>query len=1278
MSPPLPPAVDTDREHGKRVFRIGSYRLAEKLGEGAMGTVYRAVHVESGARVAIKTARNTRQSAVASIRREIEILEQLDHPGIVRLLDEGTSRGIPWFAMELLEGATFHEVLAEKTAAFDSQLELGAPGTQSEQGRGHLALFDGPGPRSSRHKPSARQAGPDDQSGARPSWPNVRFQPEHVHPLLLILSRLCRTLSYLHNEGVIHRDLKPSNVFLRDGDAPVLVDFGVVGWFEGSKGRERLMGIDRRRFAGTLQYMAPEQIRGELVDARADLYAVGCMLYAAVAGVQPFSARTPQEVIQRHMDASYTSAALLVEGVPAELVALIDKLLAPDPGQRIGHADVVARSLEHLVRGVPVSQTEGGASSKVRSIHLNKPGFVGRQALFEQIKHEMLAPTDDVARATTRPLVFMIGGHSGSGKTRLAMELGAAAENAGVRVTTECADASLAEPRHRVHAEPLGMFRSTLQAIADHCREHGAEETSRVVGRRAAVLAQYESSLAGLPGREGQTRPVELPSRAARVRTFTYLTETLAAFAKTRSVLIIIDDLHLADELSLGFLDSLLRTGGLEQVVILATYGLEEHAEMASLLTHSQASAFELAALESEDIGSLVGGMLAMDDPPEDFVERLGTLSMGNPFAVSEYVHAAVEQGLLVRSEDGAWQVDAGLLETDGPDELLAPSSRLASVIEGRLDRLERVERQLVEFAAVSTRRLDPELLGDLAGLSRQELDTAVRRLCVRRIFEEKDGRMRLVEQVRRVAYDRLEKNQCRMLHRKLARALERRGGGTLDVLHLLEQWRGAGVGSREICYVERAAENALVRGTPSTARSLLQRGLRLVNQLQDGRSNNRADDKYGALELRRARLERLLAKVHWSSGEVDLTITLLQRSLAHLGFELPESNSQWYARAALEVVRQLRNMIWPAMLTPKDAKDAERLEQGLESGLSLLWPTILRGDIDQAMMLAAMLANMSDRLGSEQHYALPFALIAGLCHQLDLGSLTSFYETRARENLDQSQSITDFVGTMRIFMYWRAARGDWGRVDRLLREALDFCEGAGDQIGHESLLITGAVLQLSRDGLDEARHLLRRTEEITQLGGSEMRGAWSRVVHAMIARQEGDAEQSLEWIDGQVERFDKMSERTGLGYALTVSAVSHCEAGLVREGFRLAEEALETFELLSGGGDRNVILYYMYEWLPSAFLCCWQAEALDDAERARALAHIRHLTDRLETFAGYVEVARAAWLRNKGLLTAIDGDTAAGSELLSQSLTEAKRLGLSYQDRLTRQVAARLGEYQS
>ena len=161
--------------------RVGAYRIERPLSAGGMGVVHRARHVERGDAVALKTVGTLEPRLLSAVRREIEALAQLRHPGIVRLLDHGTHRGAPWYAMELLEGPTLRDV----------------------------------------RRPNSE--GPPDR--VRP------IEPEPLDRALRIADGICRALSYLHGEGFVHGDLKPSNVVLRDDGSPVLIDFGLMTRF---------------------------------------------------------------------------------------------------------------------------------------------------------------------------------------------------------------------------------------------------------------------------------------------------------------------------------------------------------------------------------------------------------------------------------------------------------------------------------------------------------------------------------------------------------------------------------------------------------------------------------------------------------------------------------------------------------------------------------------------------------------------------------------------------------------------------------------------------------------------------------------------------------------------------------------------------------------------------------------------------------------------------------------------------------------------------------------
>jgi serine/threonine-protein kinase len=267
-------------------FEIDGYRLVRELGRGGMGIVYEARLGCARKSVAVKTICPGTPGADASLRREIRVLRRLDHPGIVRFHAASAAREIAFCAMELVTGPQ----LATVTVNF----------------------------------------------GARKT-------PRRI---LTILRRVASTLAFLHHRGVVHGDLTPSNVLIRATNEPVLIDFGLA--VELSATLPRNAGrtpIRKDRTFGTLAYMAPEQIRGEPIDPRTDLYAFGCILYEALTGRAPFTGRHRDTVRRQHLEAPPCPPSLFAPCVPALLDDLTMRLLAKSPSDRPENAAVVAAVL---------------------------------------------------------------------------------------------------------------------------------------------------------------------------------------------------------------------------------------------------------------------------------------------------------------------------------------------------------------------------------------------------------------------------------------------------------------------------------------------------------------------------------------------------------------------------------------------------------------------------------------------------------------------------------------------------------------------------------------------------------------------------------------------------------------------------------------------------------------------------------------------------------------------------------------------------------------------
>lgn len=280
--------------------RLGPYHVRSRIGRGGMGTVYEAEDPATGAVVAVKTLA-THLGDDPGLRRrfatEIETLKSLRHPGIVRLLAFGEEDGRPYYAMELVRGRSLEQML---------------------------------------------------RAGRRLTWREA----------VAVAQEVTRALKSAHDHGVVHRDLKPANLLFADeptaGCGVKLADFGIARLF-GDAGQTHAGTI-----VGTVEYMAPEQAAGRAVDHRADLYALGLVLFAMLAGRPPFRGGQFAEVLERQRREAPPRIASLVPEVPRELDELVDRLLAKDPARRPQTALVLGRLLAAIETVHPPGGTSGG------------------------------------------------------------------------------------------------------------------------------------------------------------------------------------------------------------------------------------------------------------------------------------------------------------------------------------------------------------------------------------------------------------------------------------------------------------------------------------------------------------------------------------------------------------------------------------------------------------------------------------------------------------------------------------------------------------------------------------------------------------------------------------------------------------------------------------------------------------------------------------------------------------------------------------------------------
>lgn len=841
---------------------IGPYRVVEALGQGAMGIVYRARHRTSERAVALKTVRVASPKLLEGIRREVRALKQIRHPGVVRIVDDGVHRGLPWYAMDLLEGESLRRfgqrvwspfqrppLVAETTEVVSATDQLSTP----RQGY--------PGAFSVRTKPV-------------PSFEPCDHPPAAGGKLSMVVDvvgRVCSTLAFLHGEGFVNCDLKPENILLVDAQ-PVIIDFGLSAHHPGRSGREALEAQPGR--AGTIPYMSPEQIRGEFVDARSDLYAIGCLLYELVTGAPPFTGPS-WAILTSHLDSPPKRPSELVVGVPDRLERLILRLLEKDVADRFGHADEVAGELAEL-RGYDVPSPESPPSRS----YLYRPRLVGRDAILV----ELARLRDDAIRGSGA--LALLGGESGVGKTRVAMELTRLAPGVRARVVTS-SGAALSAQSTAVGPSPLDSLRPLLQAVADRCQEGGASVTQRLLGDRVGVLSLYEPLLGHVPSFAPSTPPIPLEVEPSRKRLFAYLSQTIAALADEQPLLWVLDDLQWADELSLAFLGTL--TGehlAQTPLLVLCTYRTEEQNDAVSKIAQlSHTKHVLLPRLGREAVHSIVSDMLALRKLPYDFVEFLSRQSEGNPFFVAEYLQTAVTERVLFRDKSHAWRLAARPGGSPAEyDSLLHPRS-LRELIEGRLRTLSPAAGLISLAAAVLGREADLETVQEVAALSEDATIGAVGELLRRQVLEQTDpGLVRFAhDKLREVAYAHADRAQLADLHLRAATVLERRWAGTAEASLF---WAALGhhfvMGKRPnaaATYLKLAGDHARATHANGEAIRLYRQAMNQVGQILLELAHDVLPWQGTMLELHEA-----LADVLSLTGQRDEGRTVYEQALLRMG----------------------------------------------------------------------------------------------------------------------------------------------------------------------------------------------------------------------------------------------------------------------------------------------------------------------------------------------------------------------------------------------------------
>ncbi len=704
---------------------FGRYKLLSEIGRGGMAIVYQALDTVLGREIAVKVL-HPDKSANSEIDRlvlqEAITTSGLNHPNIITIYDVGQQDKYYYIAMELIEGQTLRDKLSNGPLSPTEAIEIAI---QTAEG-----------------------------------------------------------LSAAHALGIIHRDIKPENLIIRSDGYVKILDFGLAKICPGSVIDDAknalgqvLESNNQRIMQGTIGYMSPEQVRGEDVDVRSDLFSLGIVIYEMLTGQLPFSAQNVADKMLAILRLEVLPPSYVLSSLTSEFDSFMAKALAKRKEDRFQNALALVRALRLIEPGKNTSavttwsllkpsgqnaQTVAEAAENLEQDFASKQGFVGRTKELELLESSFKAVLDNKSQ-----MVLVIG-EAGQGKSILLSQFRERFKNQAKFLFG------------RFYENICGLpFVTFLDALSDFWNDNLLDLPSNVLSNIFEERTQeIEEALKKRDTVRASHVLLQMQGGTEQaVRSFEAIRRCLKELSKHKPIVFFLDNLQWADDASLLAFVYLVKTLTNVPILLMATLRAEQLIQGSTLKSWTEqisqkenVSLCNLSSFSFNEVEQMLNQICPGIDQNNDLLSILYKETDGNPYFVKEMIMLWLENGTL-RKHEGKWVVS-------NLENIALPKS-IADLIEMRLNHLDKPIADVLTQAAVIGDEFSFTFLQAVTQLDEEELiyilETAIKRNLIEEIGNKSEDRYvfhhNLIQQA---LYQGLSKRRKRQLHQKVAEALQK------------------------------------------------------------------------------------------------------------------------------------------------------------------------------------------------------------------------------------------------------------------------------------------------------------------------------------------------------------------------------------------------------------------------------------------------------------------------------------------------------------------------